>query len=75
MTLSSPDTPLDAQLLPCPFCGGEAEVHHFASGECIKCANEACGVETALVDDGKSAAIWNARSCGAQQPSGNAGAS
>ena len=50
----------DAILLPCPFCGGEAELHlHSYYGECTK-----CGAEGPWNDDCAERAIieWNTRS-------------
>jgi hypothetical protein len=34
----------DVGLLPCPFCGGRAEMNHGGFGECfVTCANDNCG--------------------------------
>jgi len=34
----------DVGLLPCPFCGGRAEMNHGGFGECfVTCADDNCG--------------------------------
>lgn len=56
------DNPISApevtQLLPCPFCGGEAELRGILSGQacCTVCDGNVCG------EDREAAArAWNAR--------------
>lgn len=45
----------DGQLLPCPFCGGDAEYGEVggegddAGGQFIQCANARCGASSALI--------------------------
>lgn len=48
------------ELLPCPFCGGEAKIRTFFSGRFVRCD---CCYASADVQDTKSKAIaaWNTR--------------
>ena len=52
----------DKELLPCPFCGGEAELFDYPEMKayCVACLE--CGVET-LIYSSKEKAIkaWNTR--------------
>jgi Lar family restriction alleviation protein len=48
------------QLLPCPFCGGEADILTAASEIWITCAN--CGADGAWKDTrAETIAAWNTR--------------
>ena len=47
------------KLLPCPFCGGKAELitiddsmlmDLFPSGKCVKCTNNDCWVDGCVID-------------------------
>lgn len=59
------DTPTRADLLPCPFCGGEAKhYHHTPTGimntdhiECDNCSNGTCLHETKA----EAVTAWNTR--------------
>lgn len=53
-----------AELLPCPFCGGNADKIQTAGMWKIECWNmeEGCGVETAFFNKEEDAiAAWNTR--------------
>jgi hypothetical protein len=59
--MPTPETPT---LLPCPFCGGEAEMNQAWSYWDVMCHSDLCGVRP--VSDGydtqsEAAAAWNAR--------------
>ena len=48
--------------LPCPWCGHEAEVIRYSTGECdVFCLNARCSGQTGLVAPNEAAAIaaWN----------------
>lgn len=61
-------------LLPCPFCGGAAQLDGL-TGEClteawVECATDTCAVrpETELCGDNEEAtAAWNLRADAAQE--------
>lgn len=62
------DCPLRSdELLPCPFCGGEAEKFTFtsegSSKECVRCKE--CGISTGWFfgtgNDKNLAKVWNRR--------------
>jgi len=70
-------TPKDADLLPCPFCGGSATVDHDDNGwNWVECSN--CGASTnakvSAMDDCRPLLVeaWNRRAALAAQPSGPA---
>lgn len=53
---------VENKLMPCPFCGGRAEVHknlfsQTYSVECKKCTAKVTGCETS----GKAFEMWNRR--------------
>jgi hypothetical protein len=59
--MATPETPT---LLPCPFCGGEAEMNQTWSSWDVMCHSDLCGVRP--VSDGydtqsEAAAAWNTR--------------
>lgn len=55
----------DIKLLPCPFCGGEADFGG-ATRSWIKC--KGCGFETGFVNDNKKLVnIWNTRKGGVNE--------
>jgi len=59
--MPTPETPT---LLPCPFCGGEAEMNQAWSYWDVMCHSDLCGVRP--VSDGydtqsEAAAAWNTR--------------
>lgn len=50
----------DKELLPCPFCGGEAEVEHRFGLYFVFC--KYCGARVSSFGDVNSAvAVWNTR--------------
>lgn len=60
----------ETTLLPCPFCGGDADVFgtdgapdRYAVITCIRCGNEEIGSAVKVVRLGKDVAIaaWNRR--------------
>lgn len=58
-----------SDLLPCPFCGGEAEMENTVTGASVRCLNASCGAKIwkqhePLADVGvtNSIAAWNRRS-------------
>ena len=60
--MSAP-TPRTDELLPCPFCGGEAALRDLAGWEVI-CKNMQCGANHLSDDPSKEGAVkaWNTRS-------------
>lgn len=50
-------------LLPCPFCGGEAEFETYGGTACaVTCRKCRCGTSTVRLDDGERAVeAWNRR--------------
>lgn len=54
---------MSEELLPCPFCGGEAVLHHYYYKECaywVQC--DACRVSTlAYLDKEYVIRAWNTR--------------
>jgi hypothetical protein len=55
---------LTPELLPCPFCGGEAEMNQTWNYWDVMCHSDLCGVRP--VSDGydtqsEAAAVWNTR--------------
>ena len=50
-------------LLPCPFCGGEAEFEVYGGTACaVVCQTCQCGTSTVCLDDGTQAVeAWNRR--------------
>lgn len=61
----------ETTLLPCPFCGGEAELHStiptYDSFYCCICLD--CGVATRFSTEAEAIAAWNTRTdyCGYEQ--------
>ena len=52
------------ELLPCPFCGGEAEVNSERCGWRVKCSNLICDTVGPWLDDSTEAearTAWNTR--------------
>ena len=51
------------ELLPCPFCGGEARFETYGGTACaVVCQTCGCGTPTMRLDDGMIAAdLWNRR--------------
>lgn len=45
---------IDANLKPCPFCGGKAYVHDNYMASHVKCDNRDCGARTKPVPHEKS---------------------
>lgn len=55
---------MDETLLPCPFCGGEAELVRNSSGSYfVRCADRQCAAKTRLFHENESGAraSWNRR--------------
>lgn len=52
-----------SELLPCPFCGGEARFETYGGTACaVVCQTCGCGTPTMRLDDGMIAAdLWNRR--------------
>jgi Lar family restriction alleviation protein len=58
----------DTQLLPCPFCGGDAQTD-FIEGESYLIECYACRAETGIKDSEEDAiAAWNRRAALASRP-------
>lgn len=51
----------DAELLPCPFCGGEAQFSQLNYGVIIRCQNRACFVCLESFHKGPAIQKWNTR--------------
>ena len=58
----------EAAMLPCPFCGGEAQHYHrsdttgWSNTDWVSCNDDDCGVSTALeADKAEAIAAWNRR--------------
>jgi len=55
------------KLLPCPFCGGEANIEYCGNPSSYmdfyaRCTNEKCGCRLSVVDEGNnSVKAWNTR--------------
>lgn len=51
------------ELLPCPFCGGEAEFETYGGTACaVTCRKCRCGTPTVSLNDGERAVeVWNRR--------------
>lgn len=66
------------ELRPCPFCGGEADVHYFAhdDSECtVMCANPNCRASVSSRSCGsmttaynRARKLWNRRAGSASAP-------
>ncbi len=54
---------MEEKLLPCPFCGGEAEFEVYGGTACaVVCQSCQCGASTVCLDDGMQAVeAWNRR--------------
>ena len=48
-------------LLPCPFCGGEAEITRCALDTSINCTDCECAMDFDNTLDDEAIAIWNTR--------------
>lgn len=62
-------------LLPCPFCGGEAQHYHrsdttgWSNTDWVSCSDDGCGVSTAFeVSKASAIAVWNRRAALEQKP-------
>lgn len=53
---------MSTKLLPCPFCGGEAELNDNYPTECIWCECKECGASSeGDLDRNKAIGEWNKR--------------
>jgi Lar family restriction alleviation protein len=56
--------PMENKILPCPFCGGKANIHHSHAWYSVGCLTErCCGTAHALTHKTEESAIdaWNTR--------------
>lgn len=56
-------------LLPCPFCGSEAQIHYDANGsKWVACENRECAIQPYLYrtkrTEAEAVEAWNTRACG-----------
>lgn len=64
--MSSQNITKNSELLPCPFCGGEAEMHYDANGsKWVACENRECAIQPYLYrtkrTEAEAIAAWNTR--------------
>lgn len=61
MTTPTPQPP-EQELLPCPFCGGDAALLHTTGHEWfVRCSNHECLSQTELFDEFSAIKRWNTR--------------
>ncbi|MCW1431353.1 Lar family restriction alleviation protein [Novosphingobium sp. JCM 18896] len=72
MTKTPEQAVIQATLLPCPFCGGEAELGGYQTAWYVRCQTDECWAETygaLYIDATEAIAAWNTRLAHSQSAS------